>query len=58
VRRMRPLPTFSVGVRPWPLSGRRIWAPFFEPQDIKSQALGAIWRFSKTAGLPWKTVGA
>jgi hypothetical protein len=25
---------------------------FLEPEDIKSQNLGAIWRFSKVAGLP------
>jgi hypothetical protein len=25
---------------------------FLEPEDIKSQNLGAIWRFSKAAGLP------
>jgi hypothetical protein len=25
---------------------------FLEPEDIKSQTLGAIWRFSKAAGLP------
>jgi hypothetical protein len=30
---------------------------FLEPVDVKSQTLGAIWRFSKAAGLPWKTVG-
>jgi hypothetical protein len=33
--------------------------PFFlEPEDVKSQTLGAIWRFSKADGLPWKMVGA
>jgi hypothetical protein len=26
---------------------------FLEPEDIKRQNLGAIWRFSKAAGLPW-----
>jgi hypothetical protein len=31
---------------------------FLEPEDIKSQTLGAIWCFSKAAGLPWKTDGA
>jgi hypothetical protein len=31
---------------------------FLEPEDFKSQTLGAILRFSKVAGLPWKTVGA
>jgi hypothetical protein len=31
---------------------------FLEPEDVKSQTLGAIWRFSKVAGLPWKMVGA
>jgi hypothetical protein len=25
---------------------------FLESEDIKSQNLGAIWRFSKAAGLP------
>jgi hypothetical protein len=25
---------------------------FLEPEDVKSQTLGAIWRFSKAAGLP------
>jgi hypothetical protein len=25
---------------------------FLEPEDIKSISLGAIWRFSKAAGLP------
>jgi hypothetical protein len=25
---------------------------FLEPEDINSQTLGAIWRFSKAAGLP------
>jgi hypothetical protein len=25
---------------------------FLEPEDIKSQTLGTIWRFSKAAGLP------
>jgi hypothetical protein len=29
-----------------------------EPEDIKSQNLGAIWHFSKAAGLPWKRTGA
>jgi hypothetical protein len=31
---------------------------FLEPEDMKSQNLGAIWRFSKATGLPRKTVGA
>jgi hypothetical protein len=26
---------------------------FLEPEDIKSLSLGAIWSFSKAAGLPW-----
>jgi hypothetical protein len=29
-----------------------------EPEDVKSQTLGAIWLFSKADGLLWKTVGA
>jgi hypothetical protein len=30
---------------------------FLEPEDIKNQNLGAIWRFSKAAGLPWGMFG-
>ena len=33
---------------------RRVYlGSFLEPQDIKSISLGAIWNFSKVAGLPW-----
>jgi hypothetical protein len=31
---------------------------FLEQEDIMSQNLGAIWQFSKVAGLPWKRIGA
>jgi hypothetical protein len=31
---------------------------FLKPEDIKSQNLKAIWRFSKVPGLPWKMTGA
>jgi hypothetical protein len=31
---------------------------FLEPEDIKSQSLGIIWRFSKAAGLPGVVFGA
>jgi hypothetical protein len=31
---------------------------FLQPEDIKSQKLGAIWHFSKAAGLPWSMIGA
>jgi hypothetical protein len=27
---------------------------FLVPEDIKRTTLGAIWRFSKAAGLPWE----
>jgi hypothetical protein len=30
---------------------------FLEPEDIKSLSLGAIWSFSKDAGLPWYDMG-
>jgi hypothetical protein len=33
-RRMKPLPTFCVGVRLWPHLGLRIWAPHFWRQRI------------------------
>jgi hypothetical protein len=48
---MKPLPTFSVGVRPWPLIRHAYLGSFLEPEDIKNQNLGAIWPFSKAAGL-------
>jgi hypothetical protein len=31
---------------------------FLEPGDIMSMSLGAIWSFSKAAGLPWEVIGA
>jgi hypothetical protein len=31
---------------------------FLEPENIKNISLGAIWNFSKVAGLPWETTGA
>jgi hypothetical protein len=31
---------------------------FLEPENIKNISLGAIWTFSKVAGLPWETTGA
>jgi hypothetical protein len=31
---------------------------FLDPEDIKHKNLGAIWRFSKAAGLPWGMLGA
>jgi hypothetical protein len=31
---------------------------FLKPEDIKNQNLGAIWRFSKAARLPWRMIGA
>jgi hypothetical protein len=31
---------------------------FLKPENINSQNLGAIWRFSKAAGLPWGMIGA
>jgi hypothetical protein len=31
--------------------GKYIWVPFLDPEDIKILSLGAIWKFSKWAGL-------
>jgi len=31
--------------------GQYIWIPFFEPEDIKTLNLGAIWNFGKGTGL-------
>jgi hypothetical protein len=31
---------------------------FLEPGDIMSITLGAIWSFTKAAGLPWQVIGA
>jgi hypothetical protein len=28
-----------------------IWVPFFDPEDIKSLSLGAIWNFSEATGI-------
>jgi hypothetical protein len=28
-----------------------------EPEDIKTESLGAIWSFSKVTGLPWIDMG-
>ena len=28
-----------------------IWVPFFDPEDIKSLGLGAIWNFSEATGI-------
>jgi hypothetical protein len=36
---------------------RHLGSFFLEPEDIKSLGLGAIWCFSKAAGLPWYDVG-
>ena len=30
---------------------------FLEPEDIMSSGLGAIWNYSKVAGLPWFDMG-
>jgi len=52
---MKPWPTFSVNVKLWLLSDMYIWAPFLDPEDIKSLSLGAIWCFSK--GIWYQIVG-
>jgi hypothetical protein len=36
-----------------PLRHAYLGSLFLEPEDIKSQTLAAIWRFSRAAGLPW-----
>ena len=50
---MKPWSTFSVNVKLWLHSDMYIWAPFLDPEDIKSLSLGTIWYFSKGTGLPW-----
>jgi hypothetical protein len=50
--------TFSVGVRPWPRLGMRTWAPFSWSERTLRAKTWAIWRFSKAAGLPWRTIVA
>jgi len=49
---MKPWPTFSVNVKLWLHSDMYIWAPFLDPENIKSLSLGAICYFNKGTGLP------
>jgi hypothetical protein len=56
----KPRPTFCVNAKLWPRSDMRTWAGsfFLEPGDIKNLNLGgAIWNYSKAAGLPWFAMG-
>jgi hypothetical protein len=57
-QRMKPLPTFFVGVKLWLHLYIHIWAPsFWTSEDIKGISLGAIWNFSKVTGLPYFDMG-
>jgi hypothetical protein len=51
---LRPRFTSFVNARLWPHADMRTWAGsfFLEPGDIKNLNLGAIWNYSKAAGLP------
>jgi hypothetical protein len=55
----KPRPIFFMDVRPWPHSDMHahLGCYFFEPKDIQSISLGAIWSFSNASGLPWLDMG-
>jgi hypothetical protein len=49
----RPRLTSCVNVRLWPSRRHAYLGSFFlEPADIKNLNMGAIWNYSKAAGLP------
>jgi hypothetical protein len=50
---MKPLPTFCRYESLTSIRNAHLGSFFLEPEDIKNQNLGAIWRFSKVAGLLW-----
>jgi hypothetical protein len=49
---MKPLPTFCQCEALASIKHAHLGSFFLEPEDIKNQDLGAIWRFSKAAGFP------
>jgi hypothetical protein len=57
-QRMKPVPTFCQCEALASLRQAHLGSFFLEPEDINSQSLGAIWCFSKAAGLPWVKFGA
>jgi hypothetical protein len=47
---MEPWPTFSVNVKLLLHSDMYIWAPFLDPEDIKSSSLGPSATLTKEQG--------
>jgi hypothetical protein len=57
VQRMRPLPTFFVGVRPWPLLGRRIYAPFWSQRILRVKTCGPLGALVRRPGSHERRLG-
>jgi hypothetical protein len=55
---MKPLSTFCQCEALASLNHSYLGSSFLESGDILSINLGAIWSFSKAAGLPWEVIGA
>jgi hypothetical protein len=55
---MKPLPTFCRCQALASIRHAHLGSFFLEPEDIKRQNLGAIWCFSKGAGLREGMIGA
>jgi hypothetical protein len=52
-QRKKPQPTFCVSAKLWLHTCVYLGSFFFNPEDVKSLNLGAIWNFNKGTGLPW-----
>jgi len=51
-QRRKPQPTFYVSVKPWLQSDPYLGSFFLNSEGVRSLGLGAVWDFSKGAGLP------